>query len=354
MRVPKSRTAAHRSLQVGMVFCLGLFGGATMKREANILMSFMPTMDRDLAASSDDVTTEASGSQQDCTNPKKARICHENPYKNSLLEGHSFELADEKASLWVANKTNIRNALYAETHDKIVHAKFNGFEVMAPCSYSCTGECRADNSKIVCGMEHLQEGCIIYSIGGNNNWEFEENLYDMTPCHIYTFDCTGPRERFDPPERIRDRHSFYHICLATEPRPPPEEIEWQGRSKNTIYGAMETLQGMQAMLNHTRLDLLKMDIEGYEWPIFDSWPELVDLEESSKVSLPMQILTEVHYVTQMRDLRPAQPEVPFKTEIELVHLQEHLLKMGYVVAIRDDNRMCPHCTELTLLRYKCV
>lgn len=353
MRLPKNRKAA-RSLQIGMVFALGLFSGVTMKREANLMASFVPSLNRDLSSYSSDLADGADDDQEDNGASRVARLCHENPYKHSLLEGHSFATADEKASRWVANKTQIRNALYYETHDKNVHAKFNGFEVMAPCNYNCTGECRADNSKIVCGMEHLQEGCIVYSIGGNNNWEFEENLYDMTPCHIYTFDCTGPRDRFQPPERIRDRHSFYHICLATEPRAPPEEIEFQGRTKNTIYGSMETLEGMQAMLNHTRLDLLKMDIEGYEWPIFDSWPELVDLEASSKVSLPMQILTEVHYVTQMQDLRPVQPGVPFKTEIELVHLQEHLLKMGYVVAIRDDNRLCPHCTELTLLRYKCV
>ena len=37
----------------------------------------------------------------------------------------------------------------------------------------------------------------------------------------------------------------------------------------------------------------------------------------------------------------------------MIQLQEHLLKMGYVVSIRDDNKRCKHCTELTLLRVQC-
>ena len=99
--------------------------------------------------------------------------------------------------------------------------------------------------------------------------------------------------------------------------------------------------------------MLKLDIEGYEWPIFESWPELANLEASSKVALPMQLLVEVHYRTQMHELWP-EIGVIFKDEIDIVELQAHLLRMGYVVANRDDNAECLHCTELTLLRHKCV
>jgi hypothetical protein len=141
--------------------------------------------------------------------------------------------------------------------------------------------------------------------------------------------------------------------MATKAQPPPTTTQG-GKVKHTIIGAMETLEGMQTMLGHTSLDLLKMDIEGgYEWPIFESWPELTDLEASSKVFLPMQVLVEIHYETQMADLRPKQRGLPWKTELELLELQSRLLKMGYVVVVRDDNRACDHCAELTLLRHKC-
>ena len=67
----------------------------------------------------------------------------------------------------------------------------------------------------------------------------------------------------------------------------------------------------------------------------------------------MQLLVEVYYRTQMHELWP-EIGVIFKDEIDIVELQAHLLRMGYVVANRDDNAECLHCTELTLLRHKCV
>lgn len=38
---------------------------------------------------------------------------------------------------------------------------------------------------------------------------------------------------------------------------------------------------------------------------------------------------------------------------DMIQLQTHLLRMGYATVIRDDNRICAHCTELTLIRIKC-
>ena len=44
---------------------------------------------------------------------------------------------------------------------------------------------------------------------------------------------------------------------------------------------------------------------------------------------------------------------PWKSPIDLLHLQPHLLRVGYVVAVRDNNAACAWCTELTLLRIRC-
>ena len=57
---------------------------------------------------------------------------------------------------------------------------------------------------------------------------------------------------------------------------------------------MWTLQQMQQRLNHSRIDLLKMDIEGWEWPLIQSWPDFVSSpQEAEQAILPMQILVEV-------------------------------------------------------------
>lgn len=60
-----------------------------------------------------------------------------------------------------------------------------------------------------------------------------------------------------------------------------------------MEGEMWTLLQMQQKLGHTRIDMLKMDIEGFELNIFDSWPELAYEQLSEQFLLPHQILVEV-------------------------------------------------------------
>jgi hypothetical protein len=148
-----------------------------------------------------------------------------------------------------------------------------------------------------------------------------------------------------------------------------------------MEGEIWTLLEMQQRLGHSRIDLLKLDIEGWEFPLFESWPDLYRKEESENILLPMQILVEVsphfsvwkvinnkidqrillwylfslsiqvHYHTQFETLH--RDDLEFKTPTDMVHLQAHLLRMGYVVTIRDDNSNCLHCTELTFIRARC-
>jgi len=52
-----------------------------------------------------------------------------------------------------------------------------------------------DGGKWVClpaGGPRTEPGCLVYSIGGNNNWEFEKALAksEWGDCQIYTFDHT--------------------------------------------------------------------------------------------------------------------------------------------------------------------
>jgi hypothetical protein len=69
--------------------------------------------------------------------------------------------------------------------------------------------------------------------------------------------------------------------LAGEPRP------------SYMKGDYWTLLEMQQKLKHQRIDLLKVDIEGWEFSLFDSWPELSLMEASEEILLPMQLLVEV-------------------------------------------------------------
>lgn len=219
---------------------------------------------------------------------------------------------------------------------------------MGNCNQTCIGgECRHDLSKIACGVDKdMVAPCVIYSIGGNNLWEFETDVLANTPCEVHTFDCTGHISRFNKIP-INDRMHFHHICLGTENRPAP--IKPLGGQN--VNGEMWTLEKMQNTFNHKQIDLFKMDIEGYEWPVFDSWPVLTDMHSPTYV-LPMQILVEIHYRTQMKELAHTKYK-DNKFSNDMINLQSHFLQMGFAVVIRDDNKCCRHCTELTLIRIKC-
>lgn len=53
-------------------------------------------------------------------------------------------------------------------------------------------------AKMACNLDQLvangdgaSAGCTIISIGSENKWEFETEMFARTPCRIETFDCTG-------------------------------------------------------------------------------------------------------------------------------------------------------------------
>ena len=97
-----------------------------------------------------------------------------------------------------------------------------------------------------------------------------------------------------------------------------------------------------------------MDIEGWEWTLFDREVAAGSDEDDG---LPMQLLMEAHYCAP----RPGNPRAECRVQhnetmesaADLVRFQGRLLRRGYVVVHRDDNSACQHCTELTLMRTQC-
>ncbi len=285
------------------------------------------------------------------------RLCEENFYKSSL--SHPLSYFASQMDAWLQNKQKKEVNLVKKTGDLAYnHDRFDAFEVMGSCKQNCIGgKCGDDESKIACGVNNdtfsITNGasstavnyitdskptCIVYSIGSNNQWLFEEDILKTTPCEVHTFDCTWSKDRFQPPNN--PRLHFHHVCLGTENRP-----------SSARNGEFWTLDKMTTILGHDKIDLLKMDIEGYEWGIFHSWPEH-DHIQYNDVVLPMQVLVEIHYQTHFPEI-VARRKTDFKYSTDMIRLQESFLKMGYAVVVRDDNAVCAHCTELTLVRIRC-
>jgi len=171
-----------------------------------------------------------------------------------------------------------------------------------------------DGNKFLCEVERLTSPCVIYSLGSRNNYLFENEMLRVTPCEIHTFDCTvDPVAEKDP--RIR----FQKVCI--------------GARNEVIDGRpYETFSTLTKRMGHERVDLLKMDIEGFEYTVFQNWLP-------SHGNLPYQLVFELH--------------LNFLTSQEAVMMLNNLFVMGYRVANRDDNVWYWEGTELTLVRTRC-
>ena len=169
-------------------------------------------------------------------------------------------------------------------------------------------------------------------------------MLKKTKCQVHTFDCTGQVARFTKIPNS-DRQHFHHICLGG--------MEQKGlgsgkacKSSASLCGDTMTLEQIQSLLGHSKIDLLKIDIEGWEWPIFDI--------EHTNANMPMQVLMEVHYTVGINDgTRGVVHDHAMRSAMDIIRLQSHLLGFGYVVVNKDDNPWCAHCTELTLVRVSC-
>ncbi len=278
--------------------------------------------------------------------PKMSSTCMNNPYMFSVNE--TFDELESNAKEWLDNLPIHLSRAKDNKYTKRDHQRFFPFERMGSCNdISCIGgECSDDTSKIACGMSHLsrRDSCIVYSIGGNNQWEFELDVLRTTKCDVHTFDCTGSTERYTVPEN--SRLHFHHICLGAVRSEGPLTKGLPCSATTELCGDTWTLTEIRSHFSHKQVDLLKVDIEGWEWPIFD--------RDAGDTSLPMQLLMEVHYCAF-----PAALECKVKHNqtmvmaSDMVRFQSNLLRSGYVVVNKDDNPHCPWCTELTLIRASC-
>lgn len=221
------------------------------------------------------------------------------------------------------------------------HARFDMLGPIGPrCRTPIESYGNGDEEKRACGLQQLQKlnqvstdtkhECVIYSIGSNNQWDFEVAIVQKTDCRVETFDCTVPNAR--PPEHVKHRVRFHPLCVSDA------DYELDGRK----YVSWKTLNQITGV--PTQPTFLKMDIEGYEFPVLKS---IVD----SGVFLPVQIAVEVHIKDRM-----VGPKYDHRlvSSMELYAFMNYLYKFGgYYLIDRNDNGNCAHCSEIVLAKLNC-
>lgn len=194
-----------------------------------------------------------------------------------------------------------------------------------------------DLMKRFCWTTDENEDCSMYSIGSNDKWDFEEEIFNNTKCKVSTFDCIV--ESHVPPA-IAERTNYYPVCIAHETFTDPE-----GRKFKT-YRDMLALTGHEAH----GVDYLKMDVEGYEWSILSNMVNQAEAEGYTH-PLPEQLGVEFH-------LSPLITENGKKLKSlygdRLFQFYNNLfLKGGYLLTDMWPNRYSTHCTETLFIKLFC-
>ena len=142
-----------------------------------------------------------------------------------------------------------------------------------------------DGGKWVCGLDRIasqRTPCTIYSFGVNGESSFEAALLTAAPqCEVWGYDFSvssfGPEVHNDT--ALRARSHFFPFALGSEDSPYSNPPTF-------------TLQTLMHQNGHSFIDILKIDIEGYE---FDTLKEIVMPYLETGEPLPFgQLQIEVH------------------------------------------------------------
>ncbi|CAL5226972.1 g9857 [Coccomyxa viridis] len=142
-----------------------------------------------------------------------------------------------------------------------------------------------DHGKWICGVKTLLQkpGCIVYSVGSNGLTEFEQDIVHMTPCEVHIFDPTLSLGTQQQLRQVKE-FDFHDTGLIAEGVKGNVTAERRFPKLD-----MQPLSGIMANLGHTWIDVLKVDVEGWEWEVLDSWLTTWDV-------LPFtQLQVEFHY-----------------------------------------------------------
>jgi Methyltransferase domain len=196
-----------------------------------------------------------------------------------------------------------------------------------PCLYGevpiglDTHDSIVDGHKFACGIDHILGPPIVYSFGCNRQIDFETGILNARPdaiIHVFELDETHLLK----PEEVNDnRITFHHLGL--------------GPTSDDPQFPLKMLKDIMIMLNHTYVDVLKVDIEGgeHEW---------IEKEPPSVMSRMGQLLMEVHCST------PSRKQVP---EWMMIQTVEKLEKMSFRIFHKELNiPIYPCATELSLMQ----
>ncbi|KXZ45396.1 hypothetical protein GPECTOR_55g302 [Gonium pectorale] len=159
---------------------------------------------------------------------------------------------------------------------------------------------------------------------------FEEAILRETPCSVVTADCTVRGTK------LGDRHTFLQSCIGGANHSAAD-------SNILTYSEMVRRGGLDSVA------ILKIDVEGYEYPTLSEW-------ESTSQGLPDQISIELHWRKFKATPHPAGLPMLYGRKdfgvLDLALFISQLVDLGYGIVNQEINPFCRVCSEFTFVRVR--
>jgi hypothetical protein len=169
------------------------------------------------------------------------------------------------------------------------------FDAVADCPCAARVGINDDGGKWVCNPHELPRPAIVYSFGAGGDISFDAGMAGQFGCDVFLFDPSpAVKARFPGPEASwqcgTGRISYTPLGIGPVSDEP-------GKEWSLVIGGtrceVKSLEAIARSMGHTRVDILKMDIEGGEFAVLAQ-----ALASKSLQSLGVkQLLVEFHLWT---------------------------------------------------------
>ena len=226
-------------------------------------------------------------------------------------------------------------------------------------SYAHVTDGKGNTEKYFIGIDVIQQmkkNYVVYTAGVNGLSSFE-NYMSKLGASVYPFDCTDWKR----PEYLFE---FYDWCIGKEASFQNNAYS-KRKDNHTFFG----LHDIQLKFNHPTINMLKMDIEGFEWNLLYSeiinQTKVISSQSAGFVhdgkhspsthsklletSLPEQLLFELHTEGSNPQCVPTEL-VRGKKREQVNQLVYQLWMLGYRLMNIEINFEDVYCAELAFIR----
>jgi FkbM family methyltransferase len=178
--------------------------------------------------------------------------------------------------------------------------KMLGLELAYRVEFECTEKDHLGSKKhwswCIC-PEGISSSSIVYSLGVGRNISFDLAMIEKYQVQVYAFDPTPSSIEWIKSRTVPEHFHFFDYGIAAfdgtailydNPKHNSQSILHRPKGRETgLEVQFHTLKTVMETLGHTKIDILKMDIEGAEYEVIDDL-----LSSNIKVD---QLLVEFHH-----------------------------------------------------------